>query len=166
MGDRPRLRVAAIAGSVLTLDQAAKWWALHALDNRDIDLVWTLRLRLLMNKGSAFGFGSRYTPLITLLAIAVVMVFLRTGNRLTARWPRFAMGLVVGGAFGNLIDRLFRGDGGLLTGAVVDFIDLQWWPVFNIADMAIVLGAALLIFTAGSEQPTSVEQSTSPEVDS
>lgn len=134
----------------MALDQASKWWALHALDDRDIDVVWTLRLHLLMNKGSAFGFGSRYTPLITLLAMAIVTVFLRTSRKLTGRWSQVAMALVVGGALGNLVDRLFRGDGGVLTGAVVDFVDLQWWPVFNIADVAIFMGAALLIFTTGS----------------
>jgi len=55
-----------------------------------------------------------------------------------------ALGLVLGGAFGNLIDRLCR-DPGFLRGAVVDFIDLQWWPVFNVADASVVGGAVLLV---------------------
>ncbi len=151
MGSRPRLPLVAIVGSVVAVDQVTKWWALHTLDDRDIDLVGTLRLHLVMNKGSAFGFGSRFTPLITLVAIAVVMLFLRTGTKLTERWPRVAMALVVGGALGNLTDRIFRVGGGLLGGAVVDFLDLQWWPVFNVADVAISVGAILLVVTAGRD---------------
>ena len=53
-------------------------------------------------------------------------------------WGLVALGLIVGGALGNLVDRAFRGDAGFLQGAVVDFIDVQWWPVFNVADMAVV----------------------------
>ena len=56
-----------------------------------------------------------------------------------------AAGLVAGGALGNLGDRAFRGDDGFLHGAVVDFIDLQWWPIFNVADSAIVVGGILLV---------------------
>jgi signal peptidase II len=55
-----------------------------------------------------------------------------------------AIGMVLGGALGNLSDRAFRGGGGFLGGGVVDFVDLQWWPVFNVADSAIVVGAILL----------------------
>ena len=56
-----------------------------------------------------------------------------------------AGGLVIGGALGNLADRAFRGHGGLLSGAVIDFVDLQWWPVFNVADSAIVVGACIAV---------------------
>ena len=58
------------------------------------------------------------------------------------------IGLLIGGAAGNLIDRMFRGDDGFLQGAVVDFIDLQWFPIFNVADMAINVGAGLLILNS------------------
>ena len=57
-------------------------------------------------------------------------------------------GLIAGGAIGNLADRAFRGDDGFLHGAVVDFIDVQWWPVFNIADACIVVGAVLLVLSS------------------
>jgi signal peptidase II len=63
-----------------------------------------------------------------------------------------ALGMVLGGALGNLADRIFRADDGLLSGAVVDFIDLQWWPVFNLADSAIVIGA-ILLFVASVIEP-------------
>ncbi len=143
---------------VLILDQSTKWWALQALDSaRSIDVVWTLRLRLVFNRGTAFGLGSRFGPLIAVLAVAVVAVLARAGNTLQGRAARMSLGLVLGGAVGNLIDRLLRDGSGVLGGAVVDFIDLQWWPVFNVADMAITGGAALLALTAwrdpGMEAP-------------
>ena len=148
------LLVATVAPIVVAVDQLTKWWALQALDDRTIDLVWTLRLRLLFNTGSAFGLGSRFAPIIALVAVVVVTVVLRAQRALTS-WPaRFGAALVVGGAVGNLLDRLFRDGGGFLGGAVVDFVDLQWWPVFNVADACICVGATLLAFTAGrTERP-------------
>jgi signal peptidase II len=140
--------VAAVAGIVVVADQASKWWALQALGPTGIDVVWTLRLRLVFNTGTAFGLGSRFAPLIAILAVVVVAVLLRTGSALEGTWARLSLGLVLGGAVGNLLDRLFRAGGGLLGGAVVDFIDFGWWPVFNVADMAITGGAALLALTA------------------
>jgi signal peptidase II len=62
-----------------------------------------------------------------------------------------SIGLVLGGALGNLVDRAFRPGDGFLGGGVVDFIDLQWWPVFNLADSAIVVGAIVLFFAQWSE---------------
>jgi signal peptidase II len=62
-----------------------------------------------------------------------------------------SLGLVLGGAFGNLVDRLFRDGSGFLGGAVIDFIDLQWWPIFNVADMAVSIGGVLLVLTSAKE---------------
>jgi signal peptidase II len=157
-GVRRWILVAAVAAVVVTLDQTTKWWALQALDGaRTIDVVWTLRLRLVFNRGTAFGLGSRFGPLIAVLAVVVVAVLARAGNSLRGRTARMSLGLVLGGAVGNLIDRLVRDGSGFLGGAVVDFIDLQWWPVFNVADMAITVGAVLLALTAwrdpGLEEP-------------
>jgi len=146
--------VAVVAPIVVAVDQLTKWWALQALDDRTIDLFWTLRLRLLFNTGSAFGLGSRFAPIIALVAVVVITVVLRAQRALTG-WPaRFGAALVVGGAVGNLLDRLFREGGGFLGGAVVDFVDLQWWPVFNVADACICVGATLLAFTAGRTADT------------
>ena len=143
--------IAATALVVVVVDQVTKAWALTTLDDRTIDLFWTLRLRLLFNTGSAFGFGSRFSPIIALVAVVVVLVLLRAGRALRGRPALVAVGLVVGGAIGNLGDRVFREGGGLLGGAVVDFIDLQWCPVFNVADVAICVGAVLLTVTAGRQ---------------
>ncbi len=141
--------VAVVAAVVVVLDQLTKWWAQRTLADGAIDLVGPLRLNLLYNTGAAFSMGSGkgLGPWIALLAI-VVVVGLSLGY--TSRFPlgAVAAGLVTGGAIGNLLDRAFRGDQGFLHGAVVDFIDLQWWPVFNVADAAIVVGAILLVIAS------------------
>jgi signal peptidase II len=138
---------AAIALGVVVVDQLTKQWALSALDDGDIDLFWTLRLNLVFNRGMAFGQADGLGPVIGVVAIAVIVVLLVSLRKGTGRLGTIGVGLVVGGALGNLIDRLFRGEG-WLRGPVVDFIDFQWFPVFNIADIAINVGAALLILGA------------------
>ena len=136
-----------VAAAVLAADQLTKWWAVETLDTRTIDVVWTLRLHLTINYGSAFSVAPGRGAVISLLALVVVAVLLRSGRYATRPGMAVAIGLVFGGALGNLIDRAFREGDGLLGGGVVDFIDLQWWPVFNIADAAIVVGALLLLGT-------------------
>ncbi len=133
------------AAAVLVADQLSKWWALEALATEHIDLFWTLRFNLTFNQGAAFSFGGGggLGPFIGVAAIGIVVVLLWTGRQFTSRVAAVALGLVLGGALGNLADRAFRGDG-FFDGAVVDFIDAQWWPVFNVADMGVVIGAILL----------------------
>lgn len=143
-----------VAAAVVAIDQLTKRWALTALADRNIDLFWTLRLNLTFNSGMAFGRGEGLGPIIGVLALVVVAALLISLRRSGSRLASVAVGLVIGGALGNLLDRLFRGDGGFLQGAVVDFVDLQWWPVFNVADMGVVIGGALLVlgtFRAGAE---------------
>jgi signal peptidase II len=146
--DPPRARWAlllAVAVVALALDQLSKSWAVSALDDGHVvELVGSLRLRLTMNYGSAFSIANGRGAVISLLAITVVAVLLRTGRHARSLPMAVALGLVLGGAVGNLVDRAFRAGDGLLGGGVVDFIDLQWWPVFNLADSAIVVGALLL----------------------
>jgi signal peptidase II len=147
--DRPRQPrwglLGGVAVVVLVLDQLSKAWVVSALsDGRIIDLVGSLRLRLTMNYGSAFSIANGRGVLISLLALAVVAVLLATGRNARSPLMAVSLGLVVGGAFGNLIDRAFRAGDGILGGGVVDFVDLQWWPVFNVADAAIVVGAIAL----------------------
>jgi signal peptidase II len=135
------------AAAVLVVDQLTKWWAVETLDTRTIDIVWTLRLHLTINYGSAFSVAPGRGAVISVLALVVVAILLRSGRYATRPGMAVAIGLVSGGALGNLIDRAFRAGDGLLGGGVVDFIDLQWWPVFNIADTAIVVGALMLFGT-------------------
>ena len=147
--DNSRLRsVALVAAAVIVIDQITKIWAVAGLDDGPIDLVWTLRLRLIYNTGASFGVGESIGRWLALVIIAVVVAVIRYARTVPYRPARLLLGAIVGGAIGNLIDRVFRADDGFLSGGVVDFIDFQWWPVFNIADIAVVCGAlALMVYT-------------------
>ena len=137
------------AAVVVLIDQLTKWWAVEALDGgRVIDLVWTLRLRLVFNTGAAFSSFQGLGPLLGVAAVAVAAALLLNRRLVSGRWSAIATGGIAGGALGNLADRLFRSDDGFLGGAVVDFIDVQWWPVWNVADMGVVLGGAGLVWAA------------------
>ncbi len=98
-----------------------------------------LTLRLVRNPGAAFGFAEGLTIAFTVVAVAVVVVILRLSRRLRSTPWAVALGLVLGGAVGNLVDRIFRAPGPG-RGHVVDFLELPHWPVFNLADSAIVSG--------------------------
>jgi signal peptidase II len=134
----------AIAGAVVLVDQLTKHWAVNELADRTIELVWTLQLNLAFNNGMAFGQGTGFGPVIGVLATVVIVFLLASLRNETSTVSTIGMGLLIGGAAGNLIDRLFRGDG-LFRGAVVDSIDLQWFPIFNVADICVNVGAVLLI---------------------
>lgn len=147
----------AVAAVVLVLDQLTKWWALEKLSppNGPIDVVWTLRFNLTFNSGMAFSQGRGLGPIIGAIALVVVVVLVVSAGRGASTLGAVAIGMIVGGAAGNLADRLFRSDSGFLQGHVVDFIDVQWWPVFNVADMGVVIGGLLLVFAAwrGGSEP-------------
>lgn len=131
-----------VALILLVLDQSTKFAAESRLSGgRVIDLGF-IDLRLVYNPGGAFslpGFPGMFV-IVTAVVLVLVLRALPHTDRLVLAT---AYGLVTGGAFGNLADRLFRAPG-FPSGEVVDFFDLGWWPVFNIADMAIVVGAALI----------------------
>jgi signal peptidase II len=131
----------------VALDQITKHWAVSSLNNgRVVDVLGSLRFNLSFNRGMAFSQGTGIGPIIGVIGMLVV-VYLLIGMRRSSVSGAVFVGLVAGGAAGNIVDRLFRGEA-WLHGAVVDFIDLQWWPVFNIADAAICIGGALLVFTS------------------
>ena len=139
----------AIAIAVIVVDQLTKHWAVTSLGtDREIDLFWTLRLNLAFNNGMAFGQGQGFGPFIAVIATLVIVYLLVSLRTESSRMSTIGMGLLIGGAAGNLIDRLLRGDDGVLQGAVVDFIDFQWFPIFNVADMAVNVGAGLLILNS------------------
>ncbi len=133
-------------------DQLTKTWALRRLDDGlPLEVIGSLQLQLTWNTGTAFSLGDDLNlgPLIAVVALGVVGWLLWAGYSARAVGA-VAAGLVAGGAVGNLIDRALRSGpagapAGFMGGAVVDFIDLQWWPVFNVADAGIVVGAALLV---------------------
>jgi signal peptidase II len=133
-----RLSVAcAVATVVVGVDQVTKTWAVHRLQHGPIHLVWKLDLALEFNSGSAFSLVQGWAPVLAAVAVVVVVLLLAFVRRVNSDFLAASMGLVVGGALGNLADRAFRSH----HGAVVDFIALHFWPTFNVADAAIVVGA-------------------------
>jgi signal peptidase II len=92
----------------------------------------------------AFSQAQGIGPFIGIAALLVVLWLAWTSRVLTSRVTAVAAGLIAGGALGNLADRVFRGDR-LLHGAVIDFIDFQWFPIFNVADMAIDIGGGVFV---------------------
>lgn len=141
-----------VAAAAVAVDHATKWWALNELDDRNIDLIGSFRLNLVHNDGGAFGMGGRFGFVFGLAAIGAVLFIVRTGGAFTSRWSQVGVGLVLAGALGNLLDRVFRAGDGFLGGDVVDMFDLQWWPVFNVADVCLYVGAGLLLVFAGREE--------------
>ena len=130
---------------VLVVDQVTKSWAVNRLgDGSVIDLVGSLRFRLVYNRGMAFSRGEALGPLIGIVASIVIVVLARWLRRTEPGIRSVAVMAILGGATGNVIDRLTRAPG-RMRGPVVDFVDLQWWPVFNVADAMITCGAVTLV---------------------
>ncbi len=146
---QPRRRVGILIGvavAVLALDIATKVTVVATLSHRPpIRLLGGfLKLRVDRNPGAAFSFGPSLTILFSLIAIAVIVLILRWSRRIGSVSWAIALGLLLGGATGNLVDRFFRWPGAF-RGWVVDWIQVPHWPVFNLADSAIVCGGVLLV---------------------
>ena len=137
---------AGVGLSVFALDQGSKAWAETSLrDGVAHPLLGSwLQLHLTFNPGAAFSLGTSYTVGLSLVALVVIAVCMRMSRRLGSRWWAVALGLLLGGALGNVTDRLFRSPGPF-RGHVVDFLELPHWPVFNVADSAICGAAALFL---------------------
>ena len=131
---------------IVVVDQLSKQWALFALsDGQHTALLGrALGLVLVRNPGAAFSFATGQTWIFALIASLVVVIIVRVSRNLASRSWAVALGLVLGGAVGNLIDRLLR-EPGFLRGHVIDFIDYGGYFVGNVADIAIVLAAAGII---------------------
>ncbi|RRD29404.1 signal peptidase II [Actinomyces bowdenii] len=143
---RPLALLWAVALIVAVLDQATKAWALSSLEagQRVALLGRLLGLTLVRNPGAAFSIASGQTWVFSLIAIVVSVVVMRASRRLASRSWAVALGLVLGGALGNLVDRLVRSPG-ILRGHVIDFIDYAGYFVGNVADIAIVAAAGGII---------------------
>ena len=138
-------RQALFIGLLVLLDQVTKSWAVSALgDGRVIHVIGSLQFSLGFNSGFAFSQGQGMGPLVGIFAIIAVLFLLRAVRKATSQLSAMALCAIVAGALGNIADRIFRGEG-WLHGRVVDFIDVQWWPVFNVADSSITVGACVLI---------------------
>ncbi len=146
---QPKRRVGVLLGVallVLALDVVTKIIAVKELTNRaPIRLLGGfLKLTESRNPGAAFSLGTSLTLLYSVIAVTVIIVILRTSRRIRSLPWAITLGLLLGGATGNLSDRIFRSPG-LFRGWVVDWIQLPHWPVFNLADSAIVCGGILAV---------------------
>jgi signal peptidase II len=151
----PKIRLLSlIAVTLLVADIVTKVVAVAQLEDRaPVELLGGLvYLQLVRNPGAAFSFATGYTWVLTIVACAVVVVIIRVARRLRSTGWAVALGMVLGGALGNLTDRFFRSPGPM-RGHVVDIVsvfapDGRAFPVFNLADSSIVCGGALLVLLA------------------
>ena len=148
-GGRQLPVVFGVAFTVLALDVVTKLIVVRTLSGHPpIRLLdGFLTLLLLRNSGAAFSIGTSMTIVFTAIAVAVIVYILRAARRLRSLPWAITLGLLLGGATGNLADRIFRSPG-LFRGDVVDWIELPHWPVFNLADSAIVCGGLLAVLLA------------------
>ena len=134
------------------MDQLTKTWAVNALSDGPIIIIPdVLELRLTFNTGASFSILSNQGPILAVVAMGVIVMIMVVLGDASRRIEAVALGLVLGGSLGNLIDRVFRGDG-LFDGGVVDFIDVQVFTN-NLADIALFVGVALLLFAAFVHRP-------------
>ena len=153
-GPRKVLLLAVIAASVVILDLISKIIIVATIDpNEPVRVLGGLvYLSLIRNSGAAFSMATGYTWILALVAIGVVIVIIRMAPKMRSTPWAVSLGLVLGGALGNLIDRIFRSPG-FLQGHVVDFVSVfgpnaEYFPVFNVADSAITIGGISLVITA------------------
>ena len=129
---------------VLTADRVTKVLAERHLRDGAVELIpGVLDLRYTTNPGGAFGLFGGIPWLFAAISLAVIVAIVIASRKLPATSSAVGLGLVLGGAVGNMVDRAIRGPA--FSGEVVDFIDLQVWPIFNLADSAIMIGAATLL---------------------
>ncbi|REF31497.1 signal peptidase II [Calidifontibacter indicus] len=127
------------------LDQSTKAWAVSALTpGEPKELVGSLlRLRLTFNPGAAFSIATNATWVLTIIATAVIAFTIFSARKLRSRAWALGLGLLIGGALGNLTDRFLR-EPSFAKGHVVDFLELPHWPIFNVADICVVSAACLI----------------------
>jgi signal peptidase II len=133
----------ATAWTIWLIDFATKAWALQSLSSQPRKVIGTLlQFTLVYNSGAAFSFATGFTIIFSLLALAVVIATVYFAPKITSRGWQLTIGLLLGGVLGNLTDRIFR-EPSFLSGYVIDWIQIPHWPVFNLADSAICIAAAI-----------------------
>lgn len=137
---------ATVAVFLLVIDQITKLWAVATLvPGQPQELIGSvLQLNIIRNPGAAFSTGTGYTWVFTTLSIVATIGVLWFARRVRHRGWAIALGILVAGISGNLVDRLLR-EPGFYVGHVVDFLQLPNWPIFNVADMCINVAAVLIV---------------------
>ena len=143
-----------LAALIWIIDYSTKVWALNNLSQVEPTRVIgsVLQLRLVFNPGAAFSFATNFTFIFTILAVLAVGVISYYSIKIAHLWWAAVLGLALGGILGNLTDRIFR-QPSIFNGHVIDWIELPRWPVFNVADMAIVCAALLSVLLIAKEIP-------------
>jgi signal peptidase II len=143
-----------LAAFIWIIDYSTKVWALNNLSQVEpIKVVGSiLQLRLVFNPGAAFSFGTSFTFIFTILALIAVGVIAYYATKVAHQWWAAVLGLALGGVLGNLTDRIFR-EPSIFNGHVIDWIELPNFPVFNVADMAIVAAALVSVLLIAKEIP-------------
>jgi signal peptidase II len=144
-----------VAWAVWVLDLATKIWAVNNLSYKsNIKVIGEFfQLTFVRNSGAAFSFAAGATIFLSLFGLIVMSVILYYSPHITSRGWAVVLGLVLGGILGNMVDRIFR-EPGVLRGHVIDWMQLPNWPVFNIADTAIVSAAVIaMVLTARNIPP-------------
>jgi signal peptidase II len=147
---RPRRGLlAATAAVVIVADLATKTWIVRRYAGGRVTTVipHLLDIEQSRNAGAAFGIATGLTIILSIVAIAVAAAVVRASRRLYSAWWAVSLGLLLGGALGNLGDRIFRSPG-VLRGEVVDWIAFTHYPVFNLADSGITVGGVLAVVLA------------------
>lgn len=139
-----RQRVVVAAAAALVVDASSKVWAAAVLDE-PVEVAGSLSLQLSRNSGVAFGLGQSAPTALLLALTGALCVGLAWAGWTERLQPPLAVGLVLGGAVGNLLDRM-------LGGSVIDMVHLTWWPTFNLADVAICSGAALIVLDGARQE--------------
>mgnify|MGYP000252200332 CR=1 FL=1 len=139
-------RLYLVAALTWGLDVASKIWAVNNLSARNpAKLLGSFfQLTLVRNSGAAFSFATGATIIFTVISLLAAVAIIYYSPKITSQGWAIALGLVLGGVLGNLTDRLLRSPG-FLKGEVIDWLELTHWPVFNLADSAIVIAAFLAI---------------------
>ena len=136
-------RIFLTAWTIWLFDFATKHWAISAFDSQPQKILGDLlSFTLVRNSGAAFSFATGFSIFFALLALAVVVAVVYYAKQITSSGWQLTVGLLLGGVLGNLTDRIFR-EPGWLSGHVIDWIQIPNWPVFNLADCAIVTAAAI-----------------------
>lgn len=144
-----------VAWFVWILDLATKIWAVNTLSERsNIKVLGSFfQLTLVRNPGAAFSFATGATIFLTIFSLIVLCTILYFSPQITSKGWAVVLGLVMGGILGNVVDRIFR-EPGLLRGHVIDWMQLPNWPIFNIADSAIVIAAFIaMVLSARNISP-------------
>ena len=160
---RTRLIAGFIVAGVVILDAATKIWAVAALSDGPVYLIhYSVGFVLARNTGAAFSLVRSATPVLALLAIGATVVLGRTIARTSDTVLVVGLSLFLGGAIGNLIDRFTRAPG-FLRGGVIDFVKVGAWPLFNVADSAITIGAILVLIAVIRDRPIKVAETEKSE---